>query len=76
MENFFDPIPSLQVVKNQADQFKTQTCTALSYEKYSELLLSAVMTHDDKFKQETKFGPKSWRSVYKLEQLPNDGDED
>ena len=75
LENVVDSIKSLKGVKNQSNQFKTQTGTALACEKYYELLLSAATTHDDKFKQETKFGSKSWRSVYQIEQLPNDGDE-
>ena len=50
LENVVDPIPSLQAVKNQADQLKTQTGTALTYEQYYELLLSAAMTNDNKLK--------------------------
>ena len=45
------------------------------YEQYSELLISAATTHDEKFKQDTKFGSKSWRNVYEFEQFPNDGDD-
>ena len=74
--NFIDPIPSLKAVKNQAGQLKTQTGTAFTYEKYSELLLSAATTHYKKFKRDTKFGYNWCRSVYELEQLPNDGYED
>ena len=70
--NFIDPIPSLKAVKNQAGQLKTQTGTAFTYEKYSELLLSAATTHYKKFKRDTKFGYKSWRSFYELDQFPND----
>ena len=75
LESFIDPIPSLQDVKNQADQFKTETGTTLTYEQYSELLLSASTNHGNKFNQDTKFNSKCWRSVYKLEELPNYGDE-
>ena len=73
LENFIDPIPSLQYVKNQADQLKTCTFTALYYAQYSELLISAPTTHYKKFKWDTKFGYKSRRSVYYIEHLNNDG---
>ena len=76
LENVVGPIPSLQAIKNQADQFKTQTGTNLTYEKCSEFLLSAATTHYKKFKRDTKFGYNWCRSVYELEQLPNDGYED
>ena len=48
----------------------------MNYEQYSELLLSAAKSHKKKIKRYTKFGSKSQRSVYDLEQLPNDGNED
>ena len=40
-------ILSLQAIKNHADQSKIQKCTALTYEQYSELLLSSAMTHNE-----------------------------
>ena len=46
----------------------------MTYEQYSELLISSETTHDNKFKRDTKFGSKYRRNVYELEQLPNDGD--
>ena len=75
MENDVDTIASLQAFKNQTNQFKTQTGTALTYEKYYELLLSAATTNNKKFKRNTKFGSKPWRSVYDIEKFPNDEDE-
>ena len=73
LENVVYPIPFIQAVKNQADQFKTQIGTDLTYNKYSELLISDSITCDKKFKWVTKFGFKSWRIVYEIEQLTNDG---
>ena len=45
-ENDVDPIPSLQTFKNQVEQFKIHTGTGLTYEQYSELLISAAIIHD------------------------------
>ena len=73
LENCVEPIPYLKSVKNQAPQFKTPTCNALTYDQCSGLLISDETTHDHKFKWDTKFGSKSWSSVYDLEQFPNDG---
>ena len=69
IENVVEPITSLQTVKNQSDKFKTQTGTGLIYEKYSELLLSAETTHENKFKWDSKFWSKYQRSVYEIGQL-------
>ena len=66
LKNFIDPIPSLQDVKNQANQFKRQTVTALTYEQYSELLLSDEITHAKQFKCKTEFGSKYRRSLYEI----------
>ena len=73
LDNFVDPIPSLQDVKNQSEKFETHAGTALKYEKYSELFLSAATNHNNKFNLSTKFVSKSRRSFYELEQLPDDG---
>ena len=47
----------------------------MTYEKYSELLISAETTHDKKIKQDTKFVSKYRRIIYEIEQLPNDDNE-
>ena len=44
LETFVEPVTYLKAVKNQADQFKTQTGTALTYKKYSKLRISAATT--------------------------------
>ena len=69
--NVIGPITYLQYVKNNPDQFKIQTGTALTYDQYYELRLLSATTHDKKLKRNTKFGSKSQRSVYELEQFPN-----
>ena len=76
LENVVDPITYPKYIKNKAYQFKIQTSTARTYDKYSELLISAATTCNKTFKRVTKFGYKSWRSVYHIEQLPNDRDKD
>ena len=75
LENVVDPITSLQSVKNKAEKSKTQISTALNYEQYYELHISAATTLDEKFKRETKFGCKYRRIVYEIEQFTNDRDE-
>ena len=37
LDNVVDYISSLQAVKNQANQFKTKTGSALAHEQYSEV---------------------------------------
>ena len=76
LENYVEPIPYLQSVKNQYDQFKIHTGTYMTHDKYYELLLSAAMTHDKKFKRVAKFGSEYWWNFYDLKQLPNDDNED
>ena len=75
VEEYCWPITSLHAFKNQAGQFTINANTALDYEQYLELLISAATTHKDKFKRDIKFGSKSRKSVYELEHFPNDGDE-
>ena len=73
LENVVDPILSLQAVKTQSEKFKIQKGTPLTYETYYELLILAVMYHDRKFKQDSKFSSKSQCNVYELGHIPNDG---
>ena len=46
LENIIDLITYLKAIKNQYDQFKTQTGTDLTYDKYYELLISSEINHD------------------------------
>ena len=48
LENFVEPITYLQVVKKEADLFKIQTGTDMTYYQYSELFLSDATNHDNK----------------------------
>ena len=75
LENAVKIISSLQAVKNKDESFKTQTGTALDYDKYSELFISDLMIHNNKLNKDNKFGSKYRRSFYELEKLPNDGNE-
>ena len=68
--NVFDPISSLQVVKNQSDQFKIQTGTILTYEKYYELLLLDATYNDNRFKHDIKFGSKIGSMSMSLNRSP------
>ena len=52
-----------------------KTVTDLNDEHYSELPLSAGTTHNNSFKQDSKFVPEYQWSVYELKKLPNDNDE-
>jgi hypothetical protein len=46
LQNSVHPIEELRQVKNQADQYKTTTGNALSYDEYCNLLLSAAQQYD------------------------------
>ena len=46
LDNVVEPIPYLQAVKTNSDQFKKQTGKNLAYEQYSEQFIPAVTTHD------------------------------
>jgi len=46
LQNAVHPIMELHSVKNQADQHKTQTGQVLTYQQYSNLLLSAASAYD------------------------------
>jgi hypothetical protein len=48
LENAVHPIAELRAIKNQADQLKTTSGNALTYEEYSRLLLSAAASYDNK----------------------------
>ena len=76
LENVVDPILSSQVVKTQADQFKTQTVNILTYRKYYELLTLDETTYNIKSTQDANFSSKPRQNIYEIEQLPNDDDED
>ena len=60
-------------VKSQAEQFTTHKDTALTYEKYSELLIAAAKTHDN-LKWDDNFSSKSHRNIYDIGNIPNDDD--
>jgi hypothetical protein len=47
LENALHPIAGLLTIKNQADQLKTTSGTALTYEEFSRLLLSAAASYDN-----------------------------
>ena len=42
-------VKALKAVKDQANQFKTQTGKELSYDKYSTLVTSSAINHDIQF---------------------------
>ena len=46
LENAVFPLPELRLIKSQADQHKALTGTALSYEQYLALVLSAATAYD------------------------------
>ena len=46
LQNAVHPIDELRAVKNQADQYKTQTGKDLFYHEYVDLLLSAAQQYD------------------------------
>jgi hypothetical protein len=45
LENAVHPIAKLRAIKNQADQRKTTSGFALTYEEYSRLLLSPAFSY-------------------------------
>ena len=65
---------SSQPIGFNSQNLKIQTGTALTYEKYYELLILSAKTHYNKFKQDSKFGSKSRPSVYDIKQCTNDDD--
>ena len=46
LQNAVHPVDELCAVKNQADQFKTQTGNALTFDEYLRLLTSAAISRD------------------------------
>jgi hypothetical protein len=66
LENAVHPIAELRAVKNQADQLKTTSGTALTYEEYSRLVLSAAASYDTELLPRARHGttPPARRSVY------------
>jgi hypothetical protein len=66
LENAVHPIAELRAVKNQADQLKTTSGAALTYEEYSRLVLSAAASYDTKLLPRARQGtsPPARRSVY------------
>ena len=48
LEDVVDPIPSFQVLKTQAKQFKKNNGTAINYNKCSEILIYSKATNDRK----------------------------
>ena len=57
-------------MKNKYNQSKNHAGNALTYEKYSELLLLDSTIHDKKSKQNNKFSSKYWQNIYDIEKLP------
>jgi len=49
LQNAVHPVTDLWNVKNQADQLKTHTGIAPTYEQYCNLLLSAASAYDASF---------------------------
>ena len=67
LENAVHPIAELRAVKNQADQLKTTSGTALTYEEYCRLVLSAAASYDNELLprgQKVGAMPPTRRSVY------------
>jgi hypothetical protein len=57
LENAVHPIAELRAIKNQADQLKTNSGTALTYEEYSPLILSAAaFSYDTKLLSRARHG--------------------
>jgi hypothetical protein len=67
LENAVHPIAELRAVKNQADQLKTTSGTALTYEEYCRLVLSAAASYDNELLprgRQAGAPPSTRRSVY------------
>ena len=63
LENAVHPIQDLQAVKDQANQLQVRLGTAITYDEYCSLLLSAALTYDSQFT--TKVNSKGTvRSLY------------
>jgi hypothetical protein len=66
LENAVHPIAELRAIKNQADQLKTTHGTALTYEEYSRLVLSADASYNTKLLPQARQGttPPAHHLVY------------
>jgi hypothetical protein len=54
LENAVHAIPDLRNVKSQAAQIQTLTGNTITYEEYSDLLVSAALTYDNQFEPKGK----------------------
>ena len=61
LENKVDSIGPLRAIKNQSDQYLSHSGRELTYEQYSNLLLSAANNYDIPF---SSSGSQSSRKVY------------
>ena len=66
LENAASTLPSLRVVKDQADQLRANNGEELRCDKYSDLLLSAATNYDNQF---TIKSAKTSRRMYNTELL-------
>jgi hypothetical protein len=74
LENAVHPIAELCAIKNQADQLKTTRGTALTYEEYSRLLLSAAASYDNKLLPHTQQNTTPSRRLVYMQDLINPRD--
>ena len=76
LEKVVETIPYLHTVKDQSNQFKTKTYTAMNCEQYYELLILYLITHDKKIKRDTEFSSKYCQNFYDIEHITNNDNGD
>ena len=73
LENAVHDLDELRQVKAQADQHKTQTGRALTYEQYTELLKSSASAYDSQFTPKSRHAARApKRAVYEHDLVPDD----